>query len=38
MELANEREALFAKEKDQRVPVDKTGKFEVSYQVYYDDE
>ncbi len=31
MELANEREAKLAKEKDQRVPVDKTGKFEVSY-------
>jgi len=31
MELANEREAKLAKEKDQRVPVDSTGKFEVSY-------
>jgi hypothetical protein len=31
MELANEREKQLAKEKDERVPVDKTGKFEVSY-------
>lgn len=31
MELANERELLLAKEKDQKVPVDKTGKFEISY-------
>ena len=37
MELANDREAKLAKEKDQRIPVDKTGKFEVSYQVYYDE-
>lgn len=37
MELANEREAKLAKEKNQKVPVDQTGKFEVSYEVYYDD-
>jgi predicted DNA-binding WGR domain protein len=37
MELANDREKLQAKEKDERVPVDKTGRFEVSYQVYYDE-
>jgi hypothetical protein len=38
MELANEKEKQMAKEKDERIPVDKTGRFEVSYQVYYDDE
>ena len=38
MELANEREQALAKEKDQKVPVDKTGRFEVSYEVYYEGE
>jgi hypothetical protein len=37
MELAGEREVALAKEKNQKVPVDKTGRFEVSYEVYYDE-
>lgn len=37
MDLAKEREVLKAKEEDRRIPVDQTGRFEVSYQVYYDE-
>lgn len=37
MELAGEKEIKQAKEKNQKVPVDKTGRFEVSYEVYYDE-
>ncbi len=36
MEMAQEREALKAKDEEHRVPVDTTGKFEKSYKVYYD--
>lgn len=38
MELAAEREQQLAKEKDQRVPVDQTGRFEISYEVFYEGE
>ena len=37
MDLAHEKENLFAKEKEFKIPVDKTGNFEKSYQVYYDE-
>jgi len=37
MDLAHEREKELAKEKEFRIPVDKTGKFEKSYSVYYDE-
>lgn len=37
MDLAHEREKKLAKEKEFRIPVDKTGKFEKSYTVYYDE-
>jgi hypothetical protein len=38
MIMAQEREHQRAKDEDKRIPVDKTGKFERSYQVYYDDQ
>ena len=37
MEKAQEREKKLAQEKEHRVPVDKTGHFEISYSVHYDD-
>jgi hypothetical protein len=37
-ELAEQREKDLAKENKHRVPVDKIGGFEKSYQVYYDDQ
>lgn len=37
-DLAEQREKELAKENKHRVPVDKTGHFEKSYQVYYDED
>lgn len=37
VELAEQKERNMAEEEKQRVPVDKTGRFEKSYQVYYED-
>ena len=37
MDKAHEKEKQLAKEKEFRVPVDKTGNFEKSHSVYYDD-
>lgn len=37
MQLVHEREKSKALEEKSRVPVDKTGKFEISYSVYYDE-
>jgi hypothetical protein len=36
MDEAHEREKKLAKEKEFKVPVDQTGHFEKSYEVYYD--
>lgn len=38
MDLAQEREKKIAQEKEFRIPVDKTGQFEKSYTVHYDDQ
>lgn len=38
MEYAEERENRLAKEKNQKVPVDTVGRFEKSYEVYYENE
>ena len=37
MKEAHNREAREAKEKKKKIPVDNTGNFERSYEVYYDD-